>query len=229
MELLQIDRAQQSYRQKMGNDECRYIAPADDRFKTLLGADAWHRLPKRVKARFSKFLSPDSIVVYRGRVLTSKLNRAGQVLARLAWLIGSPLPLDNDATGPATVIVTLNRKTSAQNWTRAYPRRCGTLQTIASEKRFQGPTGLEEYVGYGVGMTLRVSENNQSLVFSSERFFFEAGPLRLWVPARLAPGQMTIIHRDRGAGLFEFELRLEHPVFGLMLHQLAEFCDDPHG
>jgi len=198
----------------------------DYRFLQLIGLSAWQRLPAAVRCRFSKKLPAETSVVYKGSVTETRLSVGGWCLAQAARLIGSPLPRDDGATGPAVVIVTQNQITSAQNWVRTYTRPSGRTQTVTSEKRFQGPTGLEEYVGAGLGMTLDVTEDNGALTFRSNRFFIEAGPLRFYLPRALAPGQMTIVHQDLGAGQFCFELHLQHPWFGELLHQVAHF-DDP--
>ncbi len=197
----------------------------DYRFLRLIGLDAWQRLPVAVQRRFSKRLPAGTSVVYQGVVRETHLNFVGRCLAQAARLIGSPLPRDDRATGPAVVVVMQNQTTEAQNWVRTYTRPSGTTQTITSEKRFQGPTGLEEYVGAGIGMTLDVTEDNGALVFRSNRYFFEAGPVRFMLPRFLSPGQMTIIHRDEGGDQFCFELQLIHTWFGVLFHQIAHFSD----
>ena len=54
---------------------------------------------------------------------------------------------------------------------------------IQSTKRFRGETGLEEHVGAGIAMQLKVSVEDGALVFRSGRYVFEFGPLRLKLPA----------------------------------------------
>ena len=89
-------------------------------------------------------------------------------------------------------------------------------------KRFQGPTGLEEYVGAGIGMALRVTVENGALVFRSAHYFLELGRFRVAIHDLLSPGQMEIVHRDLGSE-FAFELTLTHRLFGRLIHQLAYF------
>lgn len=197
----------------------------DLRFRTLLGEEAWARLPEPVRRRFSKRWQPGDMVIYPGRVVVTELSRAGRVLAFLTRAIGAPLPLVNRATGPAVVAVTENATLGGQTWTRTYARPGRFPQVIHSAKRFSGPTGLEEYVGYGFGMTLRVTEENGALVFRSERYFFEIGHLRLTIPRFAEPGAMKIVHRDEGGGQFSFRLTLSHPLLGRLVHQLAYFRD----
>ena len=197
----------------------------DLRFRRLVGEAAWSTLPMAVRRRFSKRLGPNDALVYRGRVLSTRLSWAGRVLSLLARLIGAPLPLQNGATGPAAVIVSENASLGGQTWLRIYNRPGRFPQAIHSAKRFQGPTGLEEYVGCGIGMTLRVSVEDEALVFRSGDYFLEAGRLRLVLPRFLQPGRMCIVHRDRGDGSFDFELELRHRVFGLLVDQRAVFSD----
>lgn len=200
--------------------------PREDRFARLIGPAAWRTLPSRVQHRFSKDLSDGQCAVYTGAVVETKLNTVGWLLARLTTVIGSPLPRDDGATGPAVVLVTQNPKTKAQNWIRTYSRPNGAMHTIASEKRFSGPTGLEEYVGAGIGMTLAVKPIAGGLEFTSERYFFDLAGMRLLLPKVLAPGVMTITHRDQGDGHFAFDLTLHHQIFGRLLTQRAVFRDN---
>jgi hypothetical protein len=204
------------------------IAPVpieDLRFRTLVGERAWGELPEAVRRRFSKCLGPNEALVYQGLVTATRLSAAGRVLSFLSRAIGSPLPLTNGATGPAVVIVTEAAGLGGQSWLRIYARPGRFPQAIHSAKRFSGPTGLEEYVGCGIGMALRVSVEEEALAFRSAGYFLQLAGWRLPIPRILQPGQMQIVHRDLGAGSFEFSLSLTHRVFGLLVHQAAVFHD----
>lgn len=197
----------------------------DLRFRILVGEAAWAQLPEAVQRRFSKRLAPGDTIVYRGEVLSTTLSRTGRVLAFLARAIGAPLPLTNGATGPALVIVSEDKALGGQCWLRIYNRPGRFPQAIHSAKRFGGPTGLEEYVGYGIGMALRVTVDERSLVFRSAGYFLALGRRRLPLPRLLAPGQMTIQHTDLGGGAFAFSLELAHRFAGRLVSQLAHFRD----
>ncbi len=198
---------------------------ADLRFRTLIGEAAWARLPEPVRWRFSKCLAPDEALVYRGYVIVTELSRWGRILAFLARAIGSPLPLTNGARGPALVLVTEDERLDGQGWTRIYTRAGRHPQTVHSAKRFRGPTGLEEYVGYGIGMALKVAVEEDALVFRSDHYFLTLGTWRIRLPRLLVPGEMCITHRDEGGGAFSFRLRLTHRHLGCLVHQLALFTD----
>jgi uncharacterized protein DUF4166 len=198
---------------------------ADARFRTLVGESQWAQLPPPVQRRFSKRFAPGEAVIYRGTVVSTELSRAGIVLAFLARAIGAPLPLTNGATGPAIVAVTEDASLGGQSWTRMYARPGRFPQVVHSAKRFRGATGLEEYVGCGIGMALKVTVEERALVFRSEYFFVGIGTWRWRLPKFLEPGAMRITHREEGGGRFAFALDLEHPLLGRLISQLAYFAD----
>lgn len=202
------------------------LPPIEDlRFRKLLGEAAWAQLPEAVRKRFSKRLGAGETIVYRGEVEATQLSRTGRFLSLLARIIGSPLPLADGATGPATVIVSEEPALGGQCWLRIYARPGTFPQAIHSAKRFKGPTGLEEYVGCGIGMALRVSVEDRAMVFRSAGYFIGAGRWRLFLPQFLQPGEMRIEHRDLGAGRFSFSLELTHKVLGCLVYQRASFAD----
>jgi hypothetical protein len=122
----------------------------DRRFHDLLPDEEWGRLPLAIWRRFSKRFADGETVVYVGTIEEASFSPAGWWLAQLARIIGAPLPLCAETGVPMVVTVTEAR--GGQIWTRICTRSDGFPQVIHSAKRFTGPTGLEEYVGYGVGM-----------------------------------------------------------------------------
>ena len=155
------------------------------------------------------------------------MSRAGFWLAQLTRLIGGPLPTSRDNGLASVVTVTEDAAGGGQCWTRLYVRRSGFPQVICSSKRFAGPTGLEEHVGRGIGMTLRVAATDDALIFTSDRYFLELRlgerRLRLNFPRSLSPGGLTVRHIDLDGVRFAFTLDLVHPWLGTLLHQRAEF------
>ncbi|MCK7614031.1 DUF4166 domain-containing protein [Roseibium sediminicola] len=198
----------------------------DRRFRNLLGEAAWASLPASVRRRFGKRLKGGASVVYQGRVTAMHMNLAGCLLAQLARLIGAPLPYDRTCLHqPAVVSVTEDIAGDGQFWLRQYGRAAGFPQVIHSSKRFNGPTGIEEYIGSGVGIALKVSARPDGLSFESDHYFLQVASWRLRLPAWLSPGALTIVHRDLGKAGFLFSLSLKSRFFGELVHQDAVFHD----
>jgi hypothetical protein len=205
------------------SEQCPDAALCDLRFRTLLPDDDWKRLPLATRQRFSKRLADGRTAIYVGEVIEISFSRIGWSLAQLARLIGGPLPISTDTHVPSIVTVTEDAATSGQVWTRIYARRNGFPQVIHSSKRFAGPTGLEEYLGFGVGMALRIVVDNEALLFRSAGYFVQAGRLKFSLPAFLTPGALTVTHTDLGGGEFQFALEIRHPRFGMLVRQSAVF------
>jgi hypothetical protein len=94
---------------------------------------------------------------------------------------------------------------------------------VHSCKRFAGPTGLEEYVGRGVGMTLTVAARAGALIFRSKDYFVELFGRRFRLPAGLTPGVTVVTHAELPDGRFAFTLQVIHPRLGLLIRQMAMF------
>jgi Domain of unknown function (DUF4166) len=205
----------------------------DLRFRALMTEKEWFSLPLAIRRRFSKRLAGGQTIVYAGEILESRMSRAGWWLAQAARLIGGPLPLTRDAQvrsgrRPAVrvasvVTVMEDMAAGGQIWTRLYARRKGFPQVIHSSKRFGGPTGLEEYVGRGLGMTLTVYAREGALVFRSKNYFLELFGRRLFLPDWLTPGTIYVTHAELPDGKFSFTLQAFHPRFGLLIRQMAIF------
>lgn len=197
----------------------------DVRFRGLLSPEDWGRLPVAVWRRFSKRLAGGKTVVYAGEVEESFHSRAGWWLAQLTRLIGGPLPTGTESRVPMIVTVTEDVASGGQIWTRICARSDGFPQVIHSAKRFMGPTGLEEYIGCGIGVALRLSVEHEGLFFRSAGYFLCIGKLRLRLPDWLTPGELTVSHTDLGGGLFRFTLDVIHPRLGVLIRQSAVFAE----
>ncbi|MEP0469054.1 MAG: DUF4166 domain-containing protein [Roseobacter sp.] len=198
----------------------------DDRFAKLAGHDAWDGLRPAVRKRFGRRLKGGVSVAYQGKVVSMQMNLAGRILAHTARIIGAPLPYDlSSVDQPAVVTVTEDIAGSGQFWIRQYGRKAGFPQVVHSSKRFAGPTGLEEYIGYGIGMALKVSVEGQDLLFKSDHYFLQVFGRRLRLPRVLSPGALVIGHHDMGNGQFRFSLDLHHRLFGQVIYQDAIFHD----
>jgi len=195
----------------------------DPRFGALLSDEDWGRLPLAIWRRFSKRFADGETVVYVGEIDEASFSRTGWWLAQLARLIGGPLPTGAETKVPMIVTVTEDAASGGQIWTRICARSDGFPQVIHSSKRFAGPTGLEEYVGYGVSMALVISVEHEALLFRSVGYSLQIGGLRLPLPAWLTPGDLTVTHSDLGGGAFRFTLDIVHPRFGRLIRQSAVF------
>lgn len=198
----------------------------DLRFRSLLGSEAWERLPPAVRRRFSKRVSNGATIVYKGRVTSICFSRLGWVLAQALRAAGAPLPISRAVGLPSVVTVTEDLRSRGQFWTRLYVRDNGFPQVVHSVKRFSGPTGLEEAIGAGLIMALELSVEDGALVFRSAGYALQIGAVRLPLPAVLMPGRLTVRHEDIDARSFRFSLTLAHRFFGTLVHQECVYTEE---
>ncbi len=198
----------------------------DNRFRRLLNDEDWAMLQEPVQRRFSVKARDGESIVYRGQTTELTMAPLGALLAQLARIIGAPLPLDQKSESrPAIVTITDDPDTDGQIWTRLYGRGAGFPQAVNSAKRFSGPTGLEEHVGGGISMSLKLSVADGALFFTSVKYYLKVFGLRMKLPDALTPGRMVIGHHDLGAGAFAFTLTLTHDLFGVLITQTTIFHD----
>jgi Domain of unknown function (DUF4166) len=202
---------------------------SDPRFRALLGEAGWAALPTAVRARFGRKARGGQAISYAGHVTLCEMSRTGWLLAQAARLVGAPLPLRRDTGVPAVVTVTEDEAGGGQFWMRQYGAHKGFPQTIHSVKRFAGPTGVEEYLGLGLGIALCLRVERGVLLFESDHYFLRVGTLRLRIPRWLAPGDLTIGHRDEGGGWFTFTLTLHHRCLGILIRQYCRFTELQRG
>lgn len=229
MRIMTRTAAQKADRQSNGPAAAQR-APADEvlgdlRFRALLAPAAWAALPLAIRRRFSERLAGGRTVTYNGTIVELRMSRNGWLLAQAARLVGAPLPLSRAVRMPAIVAVTEDEVTGGQFWTRIYGRRKGFPQVIHSSKRFSGPTGLEEYLGYGLSMALTVDVGDAALHFRSAGFSIELFGHRFALPPRLTPFRLTVSHFELGNGRFAFQMDFRHAWFGELIHQKAIFID----
>lgn len=196
------------------------------RYPALLGRH-WRILPPAIQRRFMKYTDPRKALIYQGRVHETRLSRLGRLFARLTAVIGSPLPLEPGARGPATVIVREATTFNGQYWTRVYPTSRAMPQVIQSAKKFAGPTGLEEMISPRIGVALVLNAHRDSLTFTSHSYFIRLAGRRVPIPRLLSPGKMTVTHRQTGQRRFRFTLELTHPLFGELVFQTGIFEELP--
>jgi hypothetical protein len=194
-------------------------ALGDLRFRALLSEDDWRRLPVCIRRRFSRRLADGQTTVYVGTMVKAWFSRLGFVLAHAARFIGGPLPVGRDVDVPFIVTVTEEMATGGQIWTRICTRRRRFPQVIHSSKRFAGPTGLEEYIGFGISVGLTTLVDTESLRFRSAGY----GRGALLPVARLGNAGGPDRRAYLGNGEFVFSLELVHPMFGLLIDQAAVF------
>ena len=224
----------------------RTIGPeplGDIRFRQLFTEVQWNTLPPPVRTRFGRRVRTGEALVYRGYVEHNHVNRWGHILNTALKLIGAPLPLDTQNAGAAAVVTVteapgVNGAYGGQIWMRQYARQDARRpfpQIIQSAKRFTGPTGIEEHIGGGIGMTLKPLVEGEELVFRAQDIFWDVPrprktqdrkKLRLTLPRWLGPKILRAGHEEIGGGEFVFTLQLEHKWFGKMLDQRVRFRDD---
>lgn len=199
----------------------------DARIARLLGRTNWRCLPAAIRRRFSHCVSTNEWVVFRGVVLVTDLTKTGWLLAQATRLIGGLLPLENQRDQPSVVTVTGEPDGNGQLWARSYPRHSQFPQVIHSAKRFEGPTGLVEQFGAGVGLALTLEAGRDRLIFHGDHFYLHCFGKRRRLPRWLTPFAVTVCHINLADDCFLFDMRVTNRWLGELIRQTSRYWETP--
>lgn len=198
----------------------------DLRFRALISDQDWKKLPPAVQERFTARIEGGECKVFVGEIVKMKSGFIGKTLANLVRVIGAPLPLCAKVGTATTVSVTEDYVTGGQNWTRIYANHKGFPQVINSVKRFCGTAGLEEYIGFGINMILKVEADPEGLIFRGTRFELGVFGQRLRIPKFFLPLEVEVGHRHVDDTRFLFTLDVRNPLFGALIEQAGLYREE---
>jgi hypothetical protein len=146
-------------------------------------------------------------VLTAGRIFGALLDRAGE---------GIPVRVENWTA----------RGSRALHWHRtfAFP-----LKPIVFRSRMEHAGGDEivEYVRGGLGIRMRLSEQEGALVYEGIRYQWDLGPLSLPIPDWLLAGKASIREWSLDEERFAMEFHIRHPLFGEAFCYAGEFRLSP--
>jgi Domain of unknown function (DUF4166) len=211
-------------------DDIRVIAPcplaepagARHGIRSVLGQEAWLRLPNAVRERFGDVTAA---VTYAGAFEVVRASRLGMVFAWLGKLLGTPVAPRVGTHVEARVQVRPDR--GGVTWLREYRWQDGRRDCVQSTKQVDENLTLIERLPARLCMPLAVFEDGGVLHFVSRGYFFDLGfGWKLWLPAFFTPGVTHVEHIDLGHGWFRFTMTVTHPLFGELFFQTGRFCEE---
>jgi hypothetical protein len=189
----------------------------------LVGPDDWACLAPDIRRRFSPDHAP---AVYRG-ALTVRRSAIGRLYARIAAVVGRPLPLcaGDDIE---TEVRVFPDGAGGVVWERWLFRPGHPASCVRSTKAIGRNGRLEERTDRGLVMALEVFVHHGALVFQSRGYSIQIfGNLRLPIPALLGPGQCRVTHEGLSPKIFRFTLEMRHRLWGRTFYQRGMFLDPP--
>jgi len=196
-------------------------------FRLLVEGGGWANLPHTVQDRFEALAANSATTTYCG-TMHVKRSSLGLFFAQICRLLGNPLVPHQGEDVPVDVNV-FAAQGGGICWQRVYKFIGRAPLTVQSVKVVDAKHGLLECIGGGLGMRLKVFEQDRILHFVSHRYFLQIGQFHLPIPLAMTPGTLHVEHIDEGRSLFRFRLSFTHPWFGVSFHQDGVFQKkEPH-
>ncbi len=174
--------------------------------------DGWHRLDPAVRAHYD--ITPGRWVMLEGTMhridhapLAIPLLVAGRLLKALPCRRGSSVPV-------AVCNWADDREPDVLRWHRRFHFPGKGEMVFDSRMVYAGGSEVIEYVRGGLGIRMRVTVDDGSLVFRGTCFRWDVSRISLPLPEWLMPGKAVIRESGISDTEFEMDFRMRHPMLG---------------
>lgn len=195
----------------------------DPVYRRILGEPGWARLKPEIRRRFSVRPAAKQCVRYAGLMERVDLSFMGWLFAQACRLIGTPLAPHRGKNVRTQIELVWDEKLGGVAWHRTYHFGRGRTFIVRSTKSTGSNGELIEHIGRGYSMSLKLSERDGNLVFTSTAYQFSIAGRTIRIPALLTPGTTTVTHEQIKGDRFRFSLSVEHALLGRTIYQTGEF------
>lgn len=144
----------------------------------------------RMQVRFPRRIAP---MVVLGRVFGALVHRRGEDIA---------VEVTNAFEGEAMI------------WRRVFRFSDGRVVTFSSRMCHAGGNEIIEFVRFGLGVRMALSQENGALLFSGRGYVWQIGPLRLKLPGWLFLGADRTCETPLSETEFEVDFTIDHRLWG---------------
>lgn len=181
--------------------------------KQALG-ESWESLHPLVRRHYDIKPGTATRVVMRGSMDEVYHSAIAMIFILFGRFFGALVPYRGN-----NIPVVVRNWTSADNsndmfWHRtfSFPNRPPFI--FASRMEFIAQDEIVEYVRLGMGVRMRMSVQNQALVFTSIGYRWNIGPFTVYLPNWLILGRAIIVERAVSNNEFYVNFVMNHPIFG---------------
>lgn len=204
-----------------------FVRGEGELFRHIMGAD-WLRLHPDIRRRFEKNPQPGRPLRYRGHLSELMASRAGRWLGRLMRPLIQGALIPHTQHGVPVDITVYGLPGDAAIYKQRIYHLHGRAPVRFTSHMLEGEGGeVLEYVGAGLGMTLRLLVDGDSLHFQSGHYFWRALGRRWPLPHWLTPGQTYLWHHNETPGRFNIRIEIRHPWLGTTFRQVGVFEELP--
>lgn len=181
----------------------------------------WERLGEVVRRHYDVTPGTDAAVVMNG-IMSVRHSRAAYPFLLVGRLIGALIARRGENI-PVCVRNWCRPGSPAMHWHRTF--RFPGLEPVvfASRMEYLESNEIIEYVGFGLGVRMRLTEEEGALVYTSRGYLWNPGPFRLPLPDWLFLGKAQIREAPVDSQRFQVEFSMRHPLLGETFGYSGEF------
>jgi Domain of unknown function (DUF4166) len=179
--------------------------------------DDWHKLPLVIQSHYQLNQGEQTRNAVTG---TMQIHYPAFVKPMLfiTRLMGGLIDLKGDNMNVRVEKWVNNDKPNTLFWKRTIHAPDGKNTVFSSRMEYQQDNQLIEFVGFCFGLHLKLSVENNKLVYRSNGHLWQVGKLRIPIPDVLFLGHATITETALSESQFELDFRIKHPLFGETYH-----------
>ena len=181
----------------------------------------WERLGEVVRRHYDVTPGTEQTVVMNG-IMSVRHSRAAYPFLLVGRLIGALIARRGENV-PVCVRNWCRPGSAAMHWHRTFRFPGLAPDVFASRMEYLERDELVEYVGFGLGVRMRLTEEEGALVFTSRGYLWDIGPFRLPLPDWLFLGRARIREAPVGDERFRVDFSMRHPLLGETFGYSGEF------
>lgn len=184
--------------------------------------DDWHKLPLVIQAHYQLQQGQQTRNSVAG-IMRVNYPFFVRPMLFITRLMGGLIDLKGDNMNARVEKWVADGIPNTLFWKRIIQAPDGKRTVFASRMEYQQGNELIEYVGGGFGLRLKLSVENNKLVYRSNGHLWQIGKLRIPIPDVLFLGHATITETAISENQFELDFRINHPLLGETYHYGGEF------